>query len=349
MTVLKVAQIITGFGTGGAERLLLDMSAKFDRARFDVKLVSITADLSALEVYGYPDAEIAVFDLGRDRLRTFSRLRAFLAEFSPAVVHAHMFHALVVGVAATRSIGGRPPAIVFTSHLNNYAPLRALMTRALKPWRAADIIFAVGQHRHLNAGQTYVIPNGVPVPAVPPNRQPWVRGGPIRMLAVGRIADQKDPLGMLRAFSAAAVPNSTLDFIGDGPLMPDAISLAIELGLQERVTFHGVRSDVGRFLQQSDIFVMHSKYEGMPIALLEAAAQAMPVVATPVGAVGQVLGDNGVLATPQTFPAALASLCAEPDRALAMGRALHTHVFASHSIEATTAAHEAIYERVATR
>jgi glycosyltransferase involved in cell wall biosynthesis len=260
-----------------------------------------------------------------------------------------MFHALVAGFAATR-FQGRSPALVFTSHLNDYAPLRSLVTRALKPWRAADIIFAEGQHAHLNARETYLIPNGVAVPTTAPTRAAWGESGPIRLLAVGRIADQKDPLGMLHAFKAAEIPGATLDFIGDGPLMPQAVALAGELGLSDRVIFHGVRSDVGTFLRQADIFVMHSKYEGMPIALLEAAAQAMPVLATPVGAVGDVLAEHcGVLATPEAFPAALAKLCAEPARALALGRALHARALETYSIDATTAAHEAIYERAARR
>jgi len=150
---------------------------------------------------------------------------------------------------------------------------------------------------------------------------------------------------LLHSLHAADLPNATVDFVGDGPLRGEAEALSEQLGLSDRVTFHGVRSDVGSFYAASDVFVMHSKYEGMPIALLEAAAQAMPVIATPVGAVPDVLGPNaGVMAEPQDFAAALRSLCSAPESAIEMGRRLHTRVRDSFSLKATSAAHEALYE-----
>lgn len=348
MTRLKLVHIITGLRPGGAERLLLDMYAVSDRERFDVRLVSITGELTALDVYGYPDTPVEVFDLaGGNFLHGIKELRRFLRAFAPDVIHAHMFHSLVAAFIATRFLPRRP-AICFTSHLNQYSPLRALATRALKPWRAADIIFSPDQHPALNAACAEVIPNGVFVGERAPERRRWDRGGKVRLLAVGRIADQKDPLGMLRSFAAARLPAATLEFVGAGPLMDEARALTHDLGLEGRVTFHGMRADVASFLDEADIFVMHSKYEGMPIALLEAAARAMPVVATPVGSVGDVVGgDCGVLTPPDGFADALAALAADPDRALAMGRRLHARALAHYSIAATTAAHERIYARIA--
>lgn len=347
---IRVAHIITGFGTGGAERLLLDLNAAFDRSRFEVTLISVSSDLAALTVYGYPDVEVAVFDLGgAGRVGALLRLRAFLDRLRPDIVHAHMFHGLVAAFAATRFLSKRP-AIVFTSHLNNYAPTRAAIVRALRAWRAADIVFTSGQHHHLNARRTLVIPNGVAVAEVAPQRRPWRADGPVRLLAVGRLADQKDPLGLLHTLRAADLPHATLEFIGDGPLRGEAEALSETLGLSSRVTFHGVRSDVGHFLGTSDVFVMHSKYEGMPIALLEGAAQAMPVIATPVGAVADVIGpDGGVLAEPRDFAAALHALCGDPTSAIEMGRRLHRRVHDRFSLKATAAAHEALYESLIPR
>lgn len=348
MTRLKVVQIITGLGAGGAERLLLDMYSVHDRDRFDVRLVSITNDLTALRVYGHVETPVSVFDLaGGSKVAGILALGRFLRDFRPDVIHAHMFHALVAAVLGGAFTGARP-ALCFTSHLNQYAPWRARITRLLKPWRAVDIVFSGDQHPILNVADTVVIPNGVFVGTEPPLRRRWEAGGRLRLLAVGRIADQKDPLGMLRSFAMSGLEHATLEFVGTGPLIDDAIARAKTLGLADRVVFHGLRDDVHDFLDACDIFVMHSKYEGMPIALLEAAARAMPIVATPVGSVGDVIGEGrGILAEPDGFANAIRELSADPDGALAMGRRLHANTLARYSITATTMAHEQIYARIA--
>lgn len=348
MARLKVAQIITGLGAGGAERLLLDMYSVRDDDQFDVRLISITGDLTGLSVYGHSETPVSIFDLsGRGKVGRLVALRQFLRHFQPDVIHAHMFHALVAAVLCSRFIASRP-AICFTTHLNHYAPLRATITRLLKPYRAVDIIFSCDQHPSLNAAEAIVVPNGVFVEPEPPRRRRWEAGDKLRLLAVGRIADQKDPLGMLRSFAASGLENATLEFVGIGPLMDDATALARSLGVSDRVAFHGLRNDVREFLDSCDVFVMHSKYEGMPIALLEAAARAMPVIATPVGSVGEIIRDGrGIVAGPDDFANALKELAADCDAALAMGRRLHANTLAQYSITATTTVHEQIYRRIA--
>lgn len=341
-------QLITGLLPGGAERLVLDMMQLFDSHRFDVRLVSLVGNLSALEIYGYPSKRVDVFDMreGR-RLENFLRLRRFIKSYSPDVVHAHMFHSLVVAVAATRFMLRRP-AICFTSHLNKYPAARVLPVRLLKCFRDADVIFDEAQHPEMNVARVRVIANGVHVPEIPPARTPWHPSRALRLLAVGRLVEQKDPLGLLQTLASADLPEWTLDFVGTGPLEAPARAFAAEKGLRERVRFLGVRSDVRQCMLNADVFVMHSRREGMPMALLEAGAQAMPVVATPVGSIPEVIGtDRGLLARPEEFADALRRLIDDPEAALAAGGLLWAHIRGNHSIEATAAAHEHLYLELA--
>ncbi len=350
MKPLKVVQVITGLGAGGAERLLLDMQAAFRPDHVDTKLVSISRDTKGLEVYGHRDVSVEIFDLAANRLRALRDLRRYLRHAAPDVIHAHMFHALVAVVLAQLGLTGPRPAIVFTSHLGGYSPLRSAITRILRYRRAADIIFAPGQHPELNARHVEVIANGVPIPDHPVTRRIWAPDGPVRFVAVGRLADQKDPLGLLRSFAAADLAGATLDILGAGPLLGEAQALATTLGIKDRVTFHGLRSDVAHILAMSDVFVMHSRYEGMPMALLEAAAQAMPVVATPVGSVPDILGDGrGILADPSGFADALRKVAGDAASALGMGQRLYLHARSHYSIAATSMAHERLYATVASR
>lgn len=348
MRRLKILQVITGLGPGGAERLVLDMLHRFDTDRFEVKIVSLIDDLSALEVYGHPGQAVEVFDLhnGR-RLANLWEMRKFLNSFAPDVIHAHMFHSLLTSIALTRFLTHQP-AICFTSHLNHYPLFRNRTVRLLKPWRQADVIFEPNQHLDMNVVRTCVFPNGVPVSTLAPTRAPWSETGTVRLLSVGRLAEQKDPVGLLQSLAKADLPNWTLDFVGSGPLEGTIRALVAELKLEHRVNVLGVRHDVRQLMRNADVFLMHSSYEGMPMALLEAGAEAMPVVATPVGSIPEIIGnDRGVLARPECFAEALCSLVSTPNAALSMGHALWKHITKKHSIEATTKAHEHLYQELA--
>lgn len=344
MRRVRVLQVITGLGPGGAERLVLDMMEIFDADRFDMRLATIVDDLSALEVYGHQSVPVEVFDLrSGSRLAALDRMRGFMKNFAPDVIHAHMFHSLLAAWATTRLLA-TCPAICFTSHLNPYPATRALIVRNLKRWRDADIVFSADQHPGLNAGRTEVIPNGVPVGVDPPSRLPWDPAGQIRLLAVGRLAEQKDPLGLLRSFALANLPSACLEFAGSGPLEGQARILAAELGLTNRVRFYGVCDNVREKMRTADMLVMHSKYEGMPMAMLEAGAEAMPVVATRVGSIPDLLGgDRGWLAQPEQFAETLRAVVADPAAAITAGRRLHAHVLRRHSIQATVREHERLY------
>ena len=347
---MKVLQIITGLAPGGAERLLLDMTSRFDRDRFEVRVATMVNELSALAIYGHENIPVDVFEFrGNRKISALRQMRALVRSFAPDLIHAHMFHGLIGAFAVSR-FRAEPPALCFTSHLNAYPSGRRLVVQALKRWRAADIIFTDGQHPAMNASCTEVIPNGVPVASQPHSRQPWNPASPVRLLAVGRLADQKDPLGLLRAFAKAGLPNAVLTFIGAGPLEDDARQLAKQLGLSTHVKFLGTRQDVRDLMREADIFVMHSKYEGMPMALLEAGAEAMPCIVTPVGSIPDVIGhDRGWLAASDHFAETLCRVVSEPAAAIEAGRRLHRHVLHNHSLEQTTRQHESLYRRIMQR
>lgn len=352
MIRMKVLQLITSLGAGGAERLLLSMMAHFDHDRFDVRVATLVDDLNGLRVYGYSpqSGEVRNARPGAP-LRTLCSLASFYRRFDPHVVHAHMFHPLVAGLAITRQKLS-PAPLCFTSHCYEqaFAGIRKHIVRASRPLRAADIVFAADQHPDLNASRTLVISNGVEVPPVRFERRAWSAGGPVRLLTVGRIAEQKDPLGLLRSFADLRRPDVTLDIVGTGPMETEARELATTLGLDDRVRFHGVRSDIRELMRASDVFVMHSKFEGMPMVLLEAGAEAMPVLATPAGSIPSVLGsDRGIITTACDFTRDLTDLIGAPDRALDMGARLYGHVLANHSIRSCTARHEALYTELAGR
>src|SRR5262249_49286176 len=131
----------------------------------------------------------------------------------------------------------------------------------------------------------------------------------------------KDLGTLVRAFAQMRQPGSTkLLLVGDGAERASLESLATELGVAADVIITGMRSDVPRLLQAMDVFALSSLSEGLPLAVLEAMAAALPIVATNVGMLPELLeeGENGFLVAPRAVEALAARLAQlANDRALA--------------------------------
>jgi glycosyltransferase involved in cell wall biosynthesis len=148
------------------------------------------------------------------------------------------------------------------------------------------------------------------------------------VINVARLVPEKAQHVLLRAARtvAEARPDVRFVFAGEGPLKESLQALTGELGLLSQVQFLDFRDDIDRLLAASDVFVLSSVFEGMPVSLLEAMSAGCPSVATRVGGIPQVLrdGETGLLVPPDE-PAALAeallALLNNPERGMAMGDA----------------------------
>jgi glycosyltransferase involved in cell wall biosynthesis len=168
-------------------------------------------------------------------------------------------------------------------------------------------------------------------------------------IAVGRLDEQKGLDVLLDALARLELAALRLQtwLVGDGPLRAELEQRAAALGLERHVRFLGRRDDVAALLSASDLFVLPSRWEAMPIALLEAMAAGLPCVASEVGDCPALLheGGHGVLVPPgQAGPLAdaIVRLARDPELRAAQGRAARAHAGAFSS-ERTAAAVAAIY------
>jgi len=178
-----------------------------------------------------------------------------------------------------------------------YLDYRAIAGIVANSRNAREVLVSLG----LDAAKIHVAPCGVDVPAEP---LPHPARTEIRCVAVGRMVHQKAPVLLLDSFRRAAelCPNLRLDFMGDGPLLPAAEEYVRAFRLHDKVTLHGLQfqdSVIAR-LRQSDLLIQHSLWEGLGVSILEAMAQALPVVATScVGIVETMIdGITGYLTEP---------------------------------------------------
>jgi len=277
------------------------------------------------------------------------------------VVHGHSAKAgFLVRLAAF--LTGRSSTCVFTPHgwsfwsaggatgrlYLSYERLAARWCRTIitvsAEERDAGLAAGVG-----SAAGYLVIPNGVDLARFARTPEP-VAG---RVLMVGRFARPKRHDLALRAFADVhgRFPGSELWFVGDGDDRRAAEQLAAELGVRDSTRFLGVREDVPDLLARAACVVLASDYEGCPLSVIEAMAAGVPVVATRVGGVPEVVRDGvtGLVAErgrPDGLARGLAELLGDGGRAVEMGRAGRELARERFSREQMAAATAQIYERV---
>ena len=226
------------------------------------------------------------------------------AGFRPDLVHSHFFLAGVPGDLLARALS--VPAIV-TEHWSVFLPddpmqlTPSLRRGAAFAFRNADALLPVSEAlrkgieaQGLRSRSVRVVPNAVDTRLFAPGRD--VRNG--RLLAVGLLYEAKAYDVLLHAVATLDVG---LDIVGDGPLRAELEALARSLGVLDRVTFHGLlpKPEVAQLMREAELFVLASHYENNPCSLIEALASGLPVVATAVGGVPELVTEaNGRLAQP---------------------------------------------------
>jgi glycosyltransferase involved in cell wall biosynthesis len=167
-------------------------------------------------------------------------------------------------------------------------------------------------------------------------------------LNVGRLSPQKGQAILLRAFAATARRDSHLVLAGDGPLRAELVQLANDLGIAGQTRFLGIQQDIEPCLEMADVFVFPSLWEGLPVALIEAMAKALPVIASSAGPMAEVVDDgySGVLvppADPDRLADAMTALRADSERRAALGQRAQETVRRRFSMEVVAPQWEALY------
>jgi glycosyltransferase involved in cell wall biosynthesis len=203
-----------------------------------------------------------------------------------------------------------------------------------------------------------VIPNGVQ-PTLPARDRAAVRADlglepdQVAVAMVARIDGKKGHDTLVRALARPPKGARIVALVaGEGDAAPAIRELAAELGLgPERLRMLGLRRDVPDLLHASDIFVLPSLYEGLPLSILEAMSQGLPVVATPVGGIPEVVtqGREGIL-VPKEDPAALAAavqrLAGDADLRARLGSAGRQRALSEFSFETMLDRYDRLYRRL---
>ncbi|MBI5353867.1 MAG: glycosyltransferase [Chloroflexi bacterium] len=323
----KILQLIDGLNVGGAEVLLVDLVRGIQEAGYDVSIGYSTRgplEKKLLDL-GIPCTRLP--RLGRvDPVLFFSICQLILRE-KPDIIHTHLFKSDLHGRLAARLCG--VPVVISTSHNNDVwvkrFPLGKLYGLTAK---LADRVIAVSdevsdyqiQYTGISPEKIITIENGVDVKRFVDQednaralRDEFKIDSSAPLIGIiGRLSPQKDHVNFLNAAVQvkAQLPDARFLVVGDGPLREELMTQAQSLGLGSSIIFCGLRQDIPAILSALDVLVIASKWEGLPVTLLEGMAARCPIVSTSVGGVPSVVtNDVSALLVPPEDAPALAKAC----------------------------------------
>jgi len=370
---LRILQLMVSTDLGGGPAQVAELVSRLPRDAF---AVTIAGPARGTCRRAFTDGGARFVDIETDRLgsRPLLETLRLIRQERVEIVHSHGKGAGLYGRLAARRAG--VPSI-HTFHGIHYADYPAGLGRAYLALerglaRITSAIVHVSESQAREAaglglappGRSCVIVNGIDADRVA--REAMTRaaaraalGLPLDAFVLGTVA-RFDPVkaldALLRAFAGAAAgaPHARLLVVGDGPEGPRLRELAGTLGIESRVSLPGFIANAARLLPAVDLYVSASRKEGLPLAILEAMACGLPVVATRVPGHVDLIeeGVTGRLAAPADHEAlvrALSVAMAEPAASVAMGQAGRRRVAERFSASRMAAETAALYRAVADR
>lgn len=363
---LRVLHVLAPSREGGLERVVTMLSTMQAEAGVHVAAVIDPGSerdhpfIAGLEARGVPVSRVVVG--GRSYLEEYRALRDLIARIKPDVVHTHGYRSDVIGGAAARRA---KIAMVSTVHGFTGGGIRNRINEVIQRFalrRSAGVIAVAAPivDRLVSAGvprsRISCIPNGftreIQLERSAARERLGIADGKLVAGWVGRLSHEKGADVMLRALSETD-DNWILSIIGDGPDLDSLRRLAVQLGVVDRITWHGPVSGAASLFSAFDAFVLSSRTEGTPIVLFEAMDASVPIVATTVGGVPDVLTDADALLVGPDDPSAIANALGEiqQNRAAARERSFHARgrLISAFSDAAWADAVNAVYKTAAHR
>ena len=358
---MKILLVITGLGMGGAEHVVTSLADELVNLGHQVKIAYLSGE--AIVLPKNPDIDLIPIGMNssKDVVKAYLKLRNVVKQFNPDVVHSHMFHSNIISRLLRLTM--RVSRIVSSSHNVDEGGKFRMLTYRLTD-RLTDISTNVSQEAvdalvekgAVRAGHMISVVNGIDTThfcfnsdARQEKRAELDIANKNLVLAIGRLESQKDYPNLLNAISI--LKKQRKDFkvliVGDGPLKEEIMLLADKLKITEFIELLGIRRDVPALMSASDIYVMSSAWEGLPMVILEAMACERFVVATDCGGVNEVVGSAGFLVKPKDSTllaqALNRALNLSDDEHYNIGAAARKRIIDNYSLSANVKAYFELY------
>ena len=307
---MKIFQVISSLGNGGAEKLVVELSNELAKSN-EVSIISIKSILSSMFHVNNISEKVGVYALDKRKgfdLYVLVQLFRILREERPNIVHIHLNMTLLYFLLIVPFF--KNIKFYYTIH-SDIDPHKKLFNRYILLPYFRRIVFICLSPDIKNRFQTYYsslkfeainsgispIEESMSLPSVIKEFSLYRKNHNTKVfLFVGRLSYAKNIPLLIEVFKEIAYKNVSLVIIGKGDLKVEE-AIASEQGLDSSMFYVGPKANVGDYLSQADALVLTSRYEGLPIVVLEALSVGLPIISTPVGCLPSIIGNrvNGFL------------------------------------------------------
>ena len=365
-TPLTILHVVAPAHVGGLERVVLALATGHVRLGHHVSLAAVVTPGApeSLLVSGAREGGVAVHLIpvpGRAYLRERAAVRALCRSERPDVVHTHGYRPDVVDGGVARRLG---LPVVSTVHgfTGGGWKNRAYERLQVRAFRRCDAVVAVSRAQvgplvasGIRPERVHLVPNAwmggvTPLDRAAARRALGLPAEGVIVGWVGRLSAEKGPDVLVQALAAPEAPPVLAAVVGGGRMEALVRDQAARLGVADRIVWSGPVPDAAALLGAFDLFVLSSRTEGTPIVLFEAMAAGIPVVATRVGGVPDVVGEECALLVPPEDPRALAgalrAALADPKAGAARAAAARQRLSTAHALDPWLRRYEGLYRRL---
>ncbi|WP_158651608.1 glycosyltransferase [Mesobacillus jeotgali] len=308
----KVVCVVPSLSSGGAEKMALDLVTYLDKEKFDVTLISLYSNKGEAFSKLALERGVNVYYLDKKSgfdIKTILKLSKVLTNLKPHVIHTHLYssiycmpwinlHKKTIWVHTVHNIANKELPSPYLKIMEYFYKRK----KAIPIGISEEIRKTISYRYNLKLADIPLIHNGIDTKFFSPVTKIENGTEEIVFSCVARFSPQKNHELLINAFNFARkkYSNMKLLLIGDGLLRKDIEKQIASYGLEDHVLLVGNSSNVIEWLRKSDIFVLSSNYEGLPLSILEAMSVGLPVIGTRVGGVPDVLihGEEGLTVPP---------------------------------------------------
>lgn len=303
---IKIIHIIPTLDMGGAERLMVDIALGLDRKIFESEVVCISS--GGFWQKELEEADIPLTILNKKKgfsLRALLKLKKILKEKQPDIVHTHLFGADFYGRLAAKLANIK--VIISTEHNLNISEGFFRKTAKKITNKFATRIIAVSeavrayaiQKEGADESKVKVIYNGIRLEKFLNEKGDYALGKTFKIGSIGRLSKQKGYEYLIEAINKLNDRKIVCQIASDGELKEQLNEKIALLGLGRQIELVGYKKNTPEFLNSLDLFVLSSRWEGLGIVILEAGAAGLPVIASDVDGIKEIIDDkeDGLLFT----------------------------------------------------
>lgn len=307
---MNILQVIPNLRVAGAETMCENLSVELKNKGNNVTVVSLYSEETIISKRLKENSINVIFldkKPGFD-ISIIRKIRRIIYQYEIEVVHAHLYASLYAMIAAIKSKVFKRFVTIHTIASNDNSKIGRLVNRFLfqkcnvTPIALTETIRdSIVKEYNVLPNKIPIIYNGIPINKYSPKKDYSLLDRFV-ICHVGRFSKVKNHELMIYTINEIKnkIPNIKLSFVGSGEQLELMKEKASGLGVLDIVSFEGLQADVKKYLEIADIFILPSEYEGMPMTLIEAMASGLPIIASNVGGIPDIVrpGIDGILIAP---------------------------------------------------